>query len=186
MQALTLTEVGGLDRLVLQELPAPALTSPHDVRVRIRCAALNRVDLFVTGGLPDLPIASPHVVGSDGAGVVESVGAEVTAVRPGDRVMLNPGVSCGRCAECREDQEPLCADFAILGAPEDEYRQYVTDVRAEYAHVDDAGWKAGRGAFLKRIAAAPRIFRTGIFEGEYAEQARANIAAELERLEGGS
>ena len=115
MQALTLTEVGGLDRLELQEVPAPALGSPHDVRVRIRCAALNRVDLFVTGGLPDLPISFPHVVGSDGAGVVESVGAEVTGVRPGDRVMLNPGVSCGRCAECLEDQEPLCPDFAILG-----------------------------------------------------------------------
>jgi NADPH:quinone reductase-like Zn-dependent oxidoreductase len=46
---------------------------------------------------------------------VESVGAEVTGVRPGDRVMLNPGVSCGRCAECQADQEPLCPDFAILG-----------------------------------------------------------------------
>ena len=115
MQALTLTEVGGLERLVLQEVPAPALDSPHAVRVRIRCAALNRVDLFVTGGLPDLPITFPHVVGSDGAGVVESVGAEVSGVRPGDRVMLNPGVSCGRCAECQEDQEPLCSDFAILG-----------------------------------------------------------------------
>jgi NADPH:quinone reductase-like Zn-dependent oxidoreductase len=115
MQALTLTEVGGPDRLVLQEVAAPALGSPHDVRVRIRCAALNRVDLFVTGGLPDLPIAFPHVVGADGAGVVESVGAEVTSVRPGDRVMLNPGVSCGRCAACLEGDEPLCPDFAILG-----------------------------------------------------------------------
>jgi NADPH:quinone reductase-like Zn-dependent oxidoreductase len=115
MQALTLTEVGGPDRLVLQEVAAPALGSPHDVRVRIRCAALNRVDLFVTGGLPDLPITFPHVVGSDGAGVVESVGAEVTSVRPGDRVMLNPGVSCGRCAACLEGDEPLCPDYAILG-----------------------------------------------------------------------
>jgi NADPH:quinone reductase-like Zn-dependent oxidoreductase len=47
--------------------------------------------------------------------VVESVGAEVTTVRPGDRVMLNPGVSCGRCADCREGEESLCANFAILG-----------------------------------------------------------------------
>ncbi len=115
MLALTLTELGGLDRLMLQEVPAPALSSPHDVRVRVRSAALNRVDLFVTGGLPDLPINFPHVVGSDGAGVVESVGAEVTSIRPGDRVMLNPGVSCGRCAVCLEGDEPLCPDYAILG-----------------------------------------------------------------------
>lgn len=115
MQALTLTGVGGLDQLVLQEVPAPALGSARDVRVRIRCAALNRVDLFVSGGLPDLPITFPHVVGSDGAGVVESVGSEVTTVRPGDRVMLNPGVSCGRCADCLEGEDSLCATFAILG-----------------------------------------------------------------------
>lgn len=88
-----------------------------------------------------------------------------------------------------DDDIFLDADFAILGAPAEQYRQYVADVRAEYAHVDDAAWLAGRGAFLKKIAAAPRIFRTGIFEGEYAEQARANIAWELgalEGLEGGS
>ena len=115
MRALTLTGVGGLDRLALQEVPAPSLRSAGDVRVRIHCAALNRVDLFVSGGLPDLPIELPHVVGSDGAGVVESVGAEVTTVRPGDRVMLNPGVSCGHCADCREGEESLCATFAILG-----------------------------------------------------------------------
>lgn len=115
MEALTLSEVGGLDRLLLQQVPVPPLRSPHDVRVRIRCAALNRVDLFVTGGLPDLPITYPHVVGSDGAGVVESVGAEVTGIRAGERVMLNPGVSCGHCAACLEGDEPLCPDYAILG-----------------------------------------------------------------------
>jgi predicted metal-dependent HD superfamily phosphohydrolase len=82
-----------------------------------------------------------------------------------------------------DDDIFLDADFAILGAPETEYRQYVADVRAEYAHVDDAAWLAGRGAFLKKIAAAPRIFRTGVFEGEYAEQARANISWDLSALE---
>ena len=83
-----------------------------------------------------------------------------------------------------DDDIFLDADFAILGAPADQYRQYVADVRAEYTHVDDAGWITGRGAFLKKLAASPRIFRTGIFEGEYAEQARANITWELGALEG--
>jgi predicted metal-dependent HD superfamily phosphohydrolase len=85
-----------------------------------------------------------------------------------------------------DDEIFLDADFAILGAPEETYRQYVRDVRAEYAHVGDADWKTGRGAFLKKISAAPRIFRTGIFEGAYAEQARKNIAWELATLEAGS
>jgi predicted metal-dependent HD superfamily phosphohydrolase len=85
-----------------------------------------------------------------------------------------------------DDDIFLDADFAILGSSDAAYRQYVTDVRAEYTHVDDAGWKAGRGAFLKKTLAAPRIFRTGIFEGEYAEQARKNIAWELANLETGT
>ena len=85
-----------------------------------------------------------------------------------------------------DDDIFLDADFSILGAPDAAYRQYVADVRAEYAHVDDAGWKTGRGAFLKKTLAAPRIFRTGIFEGEYAEQARKNIAWELANLETGT
>ena len=84
-----------------------------------------------------------------------------------------------------DDDIFLDADLAILGSPQDEYRQYVKNVRAEYAHVDDQGWKTGRGTFLKKIAAAPRIFRTGIFEGEYADQARANIAWELRALDMG-
>ena len=82
-----------------------------------------------------------------------------------------------------DDDIFLDADFSILGAPDAAYRQYVADVRAEYAHVDDAAWLNGRGAFLKKIEAAPRIFRTGIFEGEYADQARKNIAWELQELE---
>jgi predicted metal-dependent HD superfamily phosphohydrolase len=82
-----------------------------------------------------------------------------------------------------DDEIFLDADFAILGAPEEAYRHYVRDVRAEYAHVGDAEWKTNRGAFLKKIAAAPRIFRTGIFEGAYGDQARANIAWEMKELE---
>jgi predicted metal-dependent HD superfamily phosphohydrolase len=82
-----------------------------------------------------------------------------------------------------DDDVFLDADFAILGAPPDKYRQYVTDIREEYAHLGDDEWKAGRLAFLERIVSAPRIFRTGIFEGAYATQARANIKAELRTLE---
>jgi len=115
MRALTLTGTGGLDQLELRDLPAPVIRDPGEVRVRIRCAALNRLDLFVAAGLPNFKAPFPHVVGSDGAGVVEEIGAGVTAVRPGDRVMLNPGLSCGRCPACLAGEESLCAEFRILG-----------------------------------------------------------------------
>jgi NADPH:quinone reductase-like Zn-dependent oxidoreductase len=115
MRAVVLTGVGGLDRLTWAEVPAPEVRAPHEVRVRVQAAALNRLDLFVANGLPGVAYAFPQVVGSDGAGVVESVGAAVTSVRPGDRVMINPGISCGTCAQCVQGEESLCDAFQLLG-----------------------------------------------------------------------
>jgi NADPH:quinone reductase-like Zn-dependent oxidoreductase len=115
MRALALTGVGGLEHLAVQDVPDPAIAAPDEIRIAIRAAALNRIDLFVADGLPGAELVFPHVVGSDGAGVVESVGSAVDSVRPGDRVMLDPGVSCGRCAACMRGDHPLCERYAILG-----------------------------------------------------------------------
>jgi NADPH:quinone reductase-like Zn-dependent oxidoreductase len=115
MRALTLTGIGGLDRLRLDEVPPPALSAPDDVLVRVRCAALNRLDLWMTGGLPNAQPSFPHVVGSDGAGEVEAVGTAAGRWRPGDRVLINPGLSCGKCTACQEGEESLCSNYAILG-----------------------------------------------------------------------
>ena len=115
MKALALDGVGGLEHLALHDLPRPELDDPGDALVRVHAAALNRLDLFVTDGLPGVEYRFPHIVGSDGAGVVEAVGREVTAVRPGDRVMINPGTSCGRCRACLAGEESLCRTFRVIG-----------------------------------------------------------------------
>lgn len=115
MRALTLVATGGLEQLRLQEMPAPVLVAPDDVRVRIHAAALNHLDLFVAGGLPGRAPPLPHIVGSDGAGTVESVGPGVTELRVGDRVMINPGIACGECEWCAAGEQPLCTAFQLLG-----------------------------------------------------------------------
>lgn len=114
MKALLLREPGGIDRLGVADVPAPELTAPDDVLVRIRAAALNRLDLFVAGGLPGAP-PFPFVPGADGAGVVAAVGPAVTAIRPGDEVIINPGLSCGRCETCLVGEQSLCPAFRLLG-----------------------------------------------------------------------
>src|SRR5437867_7099814 len=115
MRALALREHGGIASLAVLDLPAPAIAAPDDVLIRVRSAAINHLDLFLTDGVKGINPTFPHIVGTDGAGVVEAVGAEVTAVRPGDRVMLNPGISCGRCPLCVAGEEPFCRSFGIVG-----------------------------------------------------------------------
>lgn len=155
MRALTLTSTGGLDGLVAALVARPEVRAPHDVRVRLVAAALNRLDLFVADGLPGIAYEFPHIVGSDGAGIVDSVGSAATAFQPGQRVMINPGVSCGTCAECRSGQEPLCAAYQVLG----EHRpgtlaEYVVVPEANLAPVPDAmPWEVAAAFSLATLTA---------------------------------
>ena len=97
MKALVLTGPGGLQQVQVQELPEPTIQSPDQVLLRVQAIALNRLDLFVAQGLPGITYRFPHVVGCDAAGTVQAVGSAVHQVRPGDRVMVNPTLSCGQC-----------------------------------------------------------------------------------------
>lgn len=115
MRALALTRLGGPRELTVLDLPEPDPPREDEVMIRIQCAALNHLDLFLTEGVKGITLSFPHIVGTDGAGVVQAVGARVSSVRPGDRVAINPGISCGECDECNADQDPLCRTYQILG-----------------------------------------------------------------------
>jgi NADPH:quinone reductase-like Zn-dependent oxidoreductase len=115
MRAVTIREHGGPDQARIEDLPRPRVEGPDDVVVTLRAAALNHLDLFVIRGLPGVAPAFPHVLGADGAGVVEAVGPAVTRVAPGDRVLLNPGVSCQRCEFCLAGEHSLCTTYRLLG-----------------------------------------------------------------------
>ena len=115
MRAVTLIAPGGLEQLRVQELPEPAIQAPNQVRVRVQAAALNRIDLFVVAGLPGEAPPFPHVLGSDGAGLVDQVGGSVGQFRPGDRVMINPTLSCGDCPACAVGEHSLCDRLRVLG-----------------------------------------------------------------------
>ena len=116
MRALTISGHGGLDVLELRDdLPVPELRGPADVRVRVRAAALNHLDLFMLGGLPGISIKPPWPVASDACGVIDAVGSDVTTVAVGDYVVINPGLSDRTCEYCRDGEQPLCPRFGILG-----------------------------------------------------------------------
>src|SRR5438132_547658 len=119
MRAWVIRATGGLDQLQESDVPEPPgpgspPLGPRQVRVAPRAAALNHLDLFVVRGLPH-QYRFPHVLGADGAGVVDAVGSEVRSVRPGDRVMINPGIPDYTCEYCRAGEQSLCRSYGILG-----------------------------------------------------------------------
>lgn len=115
MQAVTIRAHGGPEQVRVEDLPRPAPEGPLDVVVGVKAASLNHLDLFVLKGLPGVSHRFPWILGGDGAGIVEAVGGEVKRVEPGDRVLLNPGVSCGHCDFCLDGEHSLCETYSLLG-----------------------------------------------------------------------
>ena len=139
MRALAMTGFGGLDQLTVTRAPQPKILAQDQVLVRIVAAAINRIDLFALQGLPKAKYTFPHVMGSDGAGVVEAVGDGVTGIQPGDRVILNPGVACDRCEICRAGEQPLCRRYRLLGEHlEGTIAEFVVVPEANVAKFGDA------------------------------------------------
>lgn len=115
VKAVVIPRHGGPEVLELRELPRPPAPGPGEARVAVRAVALNHLDLWVRRGHPGLHAELPFVPGSDLCGVVESVGAGVTRVAPGDAVVAYPALFCGVCEACLEGRQNHCRRYAILG-----------------------------------------------------------------------
>jgi NADPH:quinone reductase-like Zn-dependent oxidoreductase len=116
VRALTVSAHGGLEQLqVVDDLPVPTLASPTYVRIRMHAVALNHLDLFVVRGLPGVTLQPNWVVCADGAGTVDAVGSDVRGLAPGDRVMINGGISDRSCDFCMRGEQSLCTNFRLLG-----------------------------------------------------------------------
>jgi NADPH:quinone reductase-like Zn-dependent oxidoreductase len=114
MKAIIFAQHGGPEVLKLADVPDPQI-KPNEVLVEVRACALNHLDVWVRGGLPGIKIPLPHILGNDVAGVVREVGELVTWVKPGDQVMLHPGISCGHCRECLAGRDNMCDEYDIIG-----------------------------------------------------------------------
>lgn len=114
MKAVIFRQHGGPEVLEPAEVTEPRI-KPNEVLIQVRACALNHLDVWVRGGLPGISIPLPHILGDDIAGVVREAGELVNWVKPGDEVMLHPGVSCGHCAACLRGQDNFCPEYDILG-----------------------------------------------------------------------
>ena len=114
MKAIIFEQHGGPEVLRLAEVDDPQIKS-DEVLIEVRACALNHLDVWVRNGLPGIKIPLPHILGCDVAGVVRDVGDLVKWVKSGDEVMIQPGVSCGHCAECLAGRDNMCDEYDIVG-----------------------------------------------------------------------
>ncbi len=116
MRAIVLTRVGGPEGLEPAELPTPE-PGESEVLVRVHTVAVNRQDTFTMRGRQQRggPLRLPHVLGIDPAGVIAAVGAGVKEMRPGQRVVVKPSISCASCGPCLAGDDDACERLINIG-----------------------------------------------------------------------
>jgi threonine dehydrogenase-like Zn-dependent dehydrogenase len=124
--------LGAPRRFDVLERPLPA-ARPDEVAVRIAATAICHTDLSIyTGQHPG--VRYPVVMGHECTGVIDAVGAEVAGLAPGQRVIINPIISCGRCDSCRRGAANLCRHAGLFGREvEGSLSEYV-NLAARYVH----------------------------------------------------
>ncbi|MFN0205660.1 MAG: zinc-binding dehydrogenase [Planctomycetota bacterium] len=118
MKAVVVREHGDYDKLLIEDRPAPE-PGFGEVRVAVKAAALNHLDIWVRRGVPGHTFPLPIIPGCDGAGIIDKIGGGVLNVKVGDRVALAPGYSCNVCELCTSGQDQLCRNYGILGEMRD-------------------------------------------------------------------
>src|SRR5215471_14796273 len=114
MKAVIFHQHGGPEVLEYADAPEPRIKA-NEVLVEVRACALNHLDVWARGGLPGIEIPLPHILGNDIAGVVRQAGELVTWIRPGDEVMVQPGVSCGHCEQCLSGRDNFSREYDMIG-----------------------------------------------------------------------
>ena len=109
MKALVKTATG----VQCLELPVPVLRGPQQVLIRVLRAAICRTDVLAAQGT--LPVADGRVLGHEFMGVIEAMGDGVSRFAVGERVVVNPLLACGQCADCVARKPHQCAQADFLG-----------------------------------------------------------------------
>lgn len=124
MKAWRVEAHGGPEVLKLQDVAKPE-PGPLQVRVRVEAVGLNHLDLWVRNGVPGHHFPLPLIPGCDFTGVIDALGPgseealKIDRLKVGSAVVINPGVSCGRCEACLSGFDPLCPKYGILGEHQD-------------------------------------------------------------------
>lgn len=113
MRAIRFHRQGPPSVLQLDDIPEPGPPGPGQVLLDVHAAGVNHLDIWCRREVPGITV--PRIPGGDAAGIVRATGEGVTHVQRGDRVLIDPGYSCGVCSACKRGEASLCRDYGILG-----------------------------------------------------------------------
>ncbi len=116
MKAALLT---GIRKIQVRDVPQPSIKSGTDVLLRVAAVGLCGSDLqyYSTGKIGSDVVKFPFIIGHECVATVEQVGIDVKKVKPGDRVIVDPAVSCGTCDQCHQNRPHTCRNLLFLGCP---------------------------------------------------------------------
>ncbi len=117
MKAALLTAPGKFE---IRQLPDPKIGNETDVLISVKTVGVCGSDMhyYTTGRIGSQVVKYPFIVGHEAAGVIEKIGKGVTHVKPGQRIAIEPAVSCGKCDQCISGRENTCRKLRFLGAPQ--------------------------------------------------------------------
>lgn len=162
MKAVLFHRHGGPDVLEYTDFPTPE-PKPGEVLVRLRAAALNRMDVMVRNGWPGLKLDLPHINGADGAGEVAGFAEDVHGYEIGQRVVINANLGCGACEFCLAGNDNMCRNWHLLGETvRGTYAEYVSvPVRQLYKLPKDFDFHAAAAAALVYLTAWHSLIKRG-------------------------
>ena len=152
MKAAVLNE--GANRLQIEDVPDPVV-GPGDVRVRVRACGVCGSDVHATIH-PVIAIKTrPRIMGHESAGVIESIGSDVTRLKVGQRVVIGAGTSCGQCAQCLAGRDNACEAVGVLGFDRDGAFAELISIPERYVHPLPDQIPFDQGAILADAVSTP-------------------------------
>jgi NADPH:quinone reductase-like Zn-dependent oxidoreductase len=118
MKAVVFDQHGGPEVLQLRDVPDPTI-GPGQVLIEVKATSINHIDIFLRRGMPGIKVPMPKIVGSDAAGIIREVGPGVSGLTSGQRVTINPGISCGHCEFCAAGFGSQCVSYSMVGESRD-------------------------------------------------------------------
>jgi L-iditol 2-dehydrogenase len=166
MKAAVLTKPGHIE---IQEMDIPT-PGPDEALVRIRACGLcgSDVHYYEHGKIGPYVVTKPIILGHEAAGEVVAVGSDVRNVAPGQRVTIEPGVTCGRCEYCKSGRYNLCPDVRFLATPpyDGAFCEYIA-IRADFLYPVPDSMSYEKAALIEPLSVGLHaVNRGGLKTGE--------------------